>query len=196
MSNTMSRLDDQICAPRRRRHLLAVLATLVSPAGGCGDEGGGHADASTSVDASAVVDASVDAGSGVCPGALASYPGVLHEVTATEGNPDLVSGHFLALNADLDLSARPDSLNIVAFYQIGVETGTFELPGGNWVVTLCLDREGASCQSGGLEVASGTLTIDSVEGFLTGSLQNATFVDDREARPARRLSSMPTSRLP
>lgn len=154
---------------------LPVLCALALPlAASCGDDDSdGGADASVDPD-SGPPEPDAETDLATCPSADPSYPGALSNVSAgDDGDGVFVAG---------DLNGDPDRLTIVAYHQLGVETGTFELPYDLWGVDICRDFEpGAGCTGGnGLVPISGTLEITQVSGRITGQLTDAAFVDDRD----------------
>ncbi len=118
-------------------------------------------------------------GPAVCDFAQDSYPGTLTNAAAFEGNSNTPAVHFLSLLGDLNGDPQPDRLSIAAFYSVGVETGVFENGNGPWVVKVVRDAsDGFPSSQGDLLLQSGTLSIDSVEGSLTGTLTDAVFADE------------------
>ncbi len=147
---------------------LTTSALLTVALGGCGDDGGGD-DAGTAIDASTI---RIDVMNGVlCTGAAANYAGNL----VTTGAQD--DGTNLLFQGDLNSDSPPDRLQLQVASNASAPTGTFDLPAGEWSVSLCLDDVDGSCTNA-LSAFSGSLSVTSVTTRLQASLNRIIFVDN------------------
>lgn len=115
-----------------------------------------------------------------CDFAQAIYPGTLSSIKARDKDSPEPTGHALSLVGNLNSDPEPDGLSIFVFYEPGKTTGTFQTwdETNPWGVYILRDRSETGMPTrGSLVITSGTLTITSVSGNMTGSLTNAVFVD-------------------
>jgi hypothetical protein len=149
-------------------HLTALSSALLLSLAGCGDDG-------ESIDAGPdqIIDAMPlpDVVNGVvCANAQANYGSAIQNPQAED------DGTTLEFFGDLDAGSPPDRLRLSIADNAATPTGSFELPMGEWSVSICLDDNDGSCANE-LVAYSGTLAVTSVSDRLQASLNRVIFVD-------------------